>query len=79
MRALAALCALLLGAMSAAGAAAEPPASAVSIGETIYRFGVLPGGAPLRGERESGVPVQGAAADSFHKSDFSLEITKVIG
>ena len=62
MRALAALCALSLGAMSAAGVPAEPQASAVSIGETIYRFGVLPGGEPLRGERESGVPVQGAAA-----------------
>src|SRR4029077_5000750 len=47
--------------MSAAGTPA-PQASGVSIGETIYRFGVLPGGEPLRGERESGVPVQGAAA-----------------
>jgi hypothetical protein len=47
--------------MSAAGTPV-PQASAVSIGETIYRFGVLPGGEPLRGERESGVPVQGAAA-----------------
>jgi len=45
-----------------AGEPAPPQASAVSIGESIYRFGALPGGKPLRGERESGVTVEGASA-----------------
>jgi hypothetical protein len=62
VRTLAALCALPLGAVSAAGEPALPQASAVSTGESIYRFGALPGGKPLRGERESGVPVEGASA-----------------
>src|SRR6266446_7808768 len=62
VRTLAALCALSLGAVSAAGEPAQPQASAVSIGESIYRFGALPGGEPLRGERASGVPVEGSDA-----------------
>ena len=58
------LCAVL---QSAAGLAAEPTRyaatlPAVSPGESIYRVGLLPSGKPLRGERDSGVPVEGAAA-----------------
>ena len=58
------LCAAL---QSAAGLAAEvarhaPSSPAVSAGESIYRLGLLPSGKPLQGERESAVPVAGAAA-----------------
>ena len=62
VRALAALCALSVGATSTVSKPAQPQASAVSIGESIYRFGMLPGGKPLRGERASGVPVDGTIA-----------------
>ena len=58
------LCAAL---QSAAGLAAEvarhaPSSPAVSAGESIYRLGLLPSGKPVQGERESAVPVEGAAA-----------------
>ncbi len=33
-----------------------------AVGEMIYRQGVLPSGEPLRGERASNVPIEGAAA-----------------
>ena len=57
-------CALLLAALPALGAGTPPRTlpAALSAGENIYRFGVLPDGKPLRGERESGVFVEGAAA-----------------
>jgi hypothetical protein len=48
---------LLLG---AAAAAARP--AAAGAGERLYRQGILPGGAPLRGEREGGAGVEGLAA-----------------
>lgn len=37
-----------------------PPGT--SPGEAIYRYGILPNGKPLTGERNSGVPVEGASA-----------------
>lgn len=37
-------------------------AAAEQAGETIYRQGLLPSGEPLRGQRSTGVDVQGAAA-----------------
>jgi hypothetical protein len=48
-------------------AATEPPqraatATASPAGEAIYRFGRLPTGRPLRGEREAGFHVEGALA-----------------
>jgi uncharacterized protein YunC (DUF1805 family) len=61
--ALLALCGLLPAMASAAGK--SPPvtaAAAVSPGEAIYRYGILPNGKPLVGERNSGVPVEGASA-----------------
>jgi hypothetical protein len=45
----------------AARTPAAPPPDATA-GAAIYRQGVLPDGKPLRGERESGVPVEGAGA-----------------
>ncbi len=63
-RSLLLLCTLLLGAVSALQAApwqGSAPATATA-GENIYRFGLLPTGKPLLGERESGLPVAGAAA-----------------
>ncbi|BDG02338.1 c-type cytochrome [Anaeromyxobacter oryzae] len=53
-----ALAALLV--LPAAGAWAAPASPAA--GERLYREGVLPSGRPLRGEREGGVGVEGAAA-----------------
>ena len=70
-RALPLLCALALGATGAAMAANKatpqapqaPQAAATrSPGETIYRFGRLPSGELLLGDRGSGVPVAGADA-----------------
>ena len=58
--ALASLCALALGATVVAGV--KPVAPVPEPGETIYLRGVLPSGALLRGERESGVPVVGVGA-----------------
>ena len=55
-----AACALGL-ALPAAGRPA-PPAVAPTIGETIYRRGVLPSGASLVGQREGSSAVEGAAA-----------------
>jgi hypothetical protein len=46
----------------AAATAAAATAAAAAHGEAIYRLGVLPDGKPLRGERDSGVPVTGATA-----------------
>ena len=61
--ALALLAALTVGAASAARVPLQArPAAVNSAGRAIYRAGVLPDGAPLRGERDSGVPVEGAAA-----------------
>jgi hypothetical protein len=50
--------ALLQIAVPAATAGSGPPPP--SPGEAIYRLGVLPSGEPLRGQRESGVHVDGA-------------------
>jgi hypothetical protein len=52
--------ALVTVAAGAPQAPAPPPVSAV--GAAIYRQGVLPDGKPLQGERESGVPAEGASA-----------------
>ena len=52
--------AVALLAFVAISALAEP--DTVAVGEAIYRSGALPGGLPLRGERERGVGVEGAAA-----------------
>jgi len=49
----------LLGLWAAAGQAAEP---AASVGESIYRYGVLGSGAQLEGVRQGGVSVKGAGA-----------------
>jgi hypothetical protein len=38
------------------------PVSAGSVGETIYRTGMLPSGAPLEAEREAGMHIEGATA-----------------
>jgi hypothetical protein len=43
--------------LPAQGEAQSPPA-----GEAIYRGGLLPGGAPLRAEREAGMRIEGPAA-----------------
>ena len=50
---------VLLGLWAAAGRAAEPPAS---VGESIYRYGVLGSGAQLEGVRQGGAAVKGAGA-----------------
>jgi hypothetical protein len=50
-----------LGALCAA-AAWLAVAQAASVGETIYRHGILPSGGPLQGEREPGMRVEGATA-----------------
>ena len=59
--------ALLVAAPGALPAANEPSPEALrseapSVGEAIYRFGRLPSGQPLRGERESGVHADGVDA-----------------
>ncbi len=54
LRGLVAFLAFCLPALACAGTA--------TIGEAIYRNGVLPSGATLRGQREGGVPVAGATA-----------------
>lgn len=48
--------------VSAAGAAAEAGRSAVQIGESIYRFGILGSGQPLVAVREGGAPGATGAA-----------------
>jgi hypothetical protein len=55
------LCALAIGAQTRADEPLEK-AGAASAGESIYLHGVLPSGKPLRGERDSGVPVEGSVA-----------------
>ena len=58
-----ALAAVALSAALAVSAAPEAPqASSIQIGQSIYRGGVLPSGAPLRAEREAGLVMQGADA-----------------
>ena len=54
----------LLACLLALPAAAQEKASGTppTAGETLYRKGVLPSGKPLRGEREAGIFVEGAAA-----------------
>jgi hypothetical protein len=55
--------ALAVLALSAAPAfGAVPDADPIQIGQSIYRQGVLPSGAPLRAEREAGLVMQGADA-----------------
>jgi hypothetical protein len=61
-RALPLLCALALGAVVARAAPPPAPQATSTAGAAIYLKGVLPDGKPLRGERESGVPVEGATA-----------------
>jgi hypothetical protein len=57
------LCALAPGAVSlASDLSKHATVPATSVGESVYRFGFLPAGKPVRGERDSGVPVEGAAA-----------------
>jgi cytochrome c553 len=65
-------------------AAATGPAAA---GESIFRQGILPGGAPLRGEREAGVQVsaQAAACVTCHRrsglgaSEGRIQVPPIIG
>lgn len=52
----------LLALLAAPAPARAAPATGPSAGELVYRRGVLPGGRPLRGEREGGVRVEGADA-----------------
>lgn len=61
-RALPLLCALALGTVAASAAPAPAPQATSAAGAAIYLKGVLPDGKPLRGERESGVLVEGATA-----------------
>jgi hypothetical protein len=61
-RALPLLCVLVIGAVAASAAPTPAPQAASAAGAAIYLKGVLPDGKPLRGERESGVPVEGAGA-----------------
>ncbi|HLQ12090.1 MAG TPA: hypothetical protein VK130_02435 [Steroidobacteraceae bacterium] len=57
------LCALAPGAVSLASESSRhATVPAASAGESIYRFGLLSAGKPVRGERDSGVAVEGAAA-----------------
>ena len=56
------LYATVAGAVSLAGEASHPAAPKASPGKAIYLQGLLPSGKPVRGERDSGVPVEGAAA-----------------
>jgi hypothetical protein len=60
-RTLCAMLAVVLQLAAPAATSAPPPAPNLA-GEAIYRFGALPSGQPLRGERESGVQVDGADA-----------------
>lgn len=61
------LCALALGTLSLAGESRQRAATPLaSVGESIYLRGLLPSGKPVRGERASGVPVEGAAAACFN-------------
>lgn len=56
------LYATVAGAMSLAGEASHPAAPRALPGKAIYLQGLLPSGKPVRGERNSGVPVVGAPA-----------------
>ena len=54
--------AFLVATLLAASAWTKPPAPVPAAAEVLYRQGILPSGAPLRGEREGAEPVEGAAA-----------------
>lgn len=61
-RALPGRAALLVALLAAGPAGAAPAAAPTAAGEAVYRRGLLPSGRPLRGAREGGAGVEGAAA-----------------
>ena len=73
--------AFLVATLLAVSAWPRAPAPAPAGAEVLYRQGILPSGAPLRGEREGADPVEGAAAacvNCHRRSGFGTEEGRIV-